>query len=172
MNTPFNHVALSTLVLAMACTKSADSSDTADAPSAPIEARPPLAGELLISQLYTSGAAPAGGTDHYFSDQFIELVNAVDVPLDLSGIRIANVYGMAGAINPGSDPDSFREERPDEVVMSTVWRLPVGTEPGEKEKVKKGRGRGRGRGRDRRGRDRRGSDRRGRDRRGRGRGRD
>ena len=128
MNTPFNHVALSTLVLAMACTKSADSSDTADAPSAPIEARPPLAGELLISQLYTSGAAPAGGTDHYFSDQFIELANAVDVPLDLSGIRIANVYGMAGAINPGSAPDSFREERPDEVVMSTVWRLPVGTE--------------------------------------------
>lgn len=119
---------LSSMFVLPACTGETAVSDTADAPSAPLEARAPSVGELLISQLYASGAAPAGGTDHYFSDQFIELVNAANVPLDLSGIRIANVHGMAGAINPGSAPDSFREERPDEVVMSTVWRVPDGTE--------------------------------------------
>ncbi len=119
---------LSSMFVLPACTGETAVSDTADAPSAPLEARAPSVGELLISQLYASGAAPAGGTDHYFSDQFIELVNAANVPLDLSGIRIANVHGMAGAFNPGSAPDSFREERPDEVVMSTVWRVPDGTE--------------------------------------------
>ena len=91
-----------------------------------VPARAPLVGELLISQLYTSGAVPAGGTDHYFSDQFIELVNAAEVPLDLSGVRVADVHGAAGEINPGMSPDSFRESRPDEVVMSSVWRLPEG----------------------------------------------
>jgi len=89
-----------------------------------IPARAPVLGDLLISQLYTTGAEPAGGTDHYFSDQFIELVNTSSDPLDLSGIRVAEVFGSAGAINPGMAPDSFREERPEEVVMSTVWRIP------------------------------------------------
>ena len=98
-----------------------------------IPAREAREGDLLISQLYTSGAEPAGGTDHYFSDQFIELVSTSSDPLDLSGVRIANVFGAAGAINQGTLPDSFREERPDEVVMSSVWRLPADTrlEPGE-----------------------------------------
>ena len=80
-----------------------ESLDEADSPEVP--ARAPLQGELLISQLYTSGAAPAGGTDHYYSDQFIELVNTTTDPLDLSGVRIADVHGSAGAINPGMTPD-------------------------------------------------------------------
>jgi hypothetical protein len=105
---------------------------TACAPAPDVPARPPLPGELLVAQLYTSGAAPAGGTDHYFSDQFIELVNAAADPLDLSGVRIANVHGAAGEINPGMEPDSFREALPEQVVMSSVWRLPEGVrlEPG------------------------------------------
>ena len=103
----------------------------AEAPEIP--ARVPVLGDLLISQLYTSGAEPASGTDHYFSDQFIELMNTSSDPLDLSGIRVADVFGSAGEINPGMAPDSFRDERPDEVVMSSVWRLPDATrlEPGE-----------------------------------------
>ncbi len=98
-----------------------------------LEPRPPLAGELLVSELYTSGAVPAGGTDHYYADQFIELVNAAEGPLDLSGVYVADVYGAAGEINPGMEPDSYRDSHPDEVVMSTVWRLPEGVllEPGE-----------------------------------------
>ncbi|RLB51189.1 MAG: hypothetical protein DRJ42_17350 [Deltaproteobacteria bacterium] len=87
---------------------------------------PPLAGQLLIEELYYAGAVPAGGADHYFSDQFLELVNASDVPLDLSGIYIGEVYGVAGEINPGQAPDSFRDSHPEEVVMGSVWRVPAG----------------------------------------------
>jgi len=103
------------------------------AESEEVPARAPTAGDVLVSELYTTGAVPAGGTDHYFSDQFIELVNAASDPLDLSGIRIADVHGAAGEINPGMSPDSFRESHPDDVVMSSVWRLPPGVrlEPGE-----------------------------------------
>ena len=96
--------------------------------SEPIEPPPepiaPLLGDLLIQELYYSGGAPAGGTDHYFSDQFIELVNASGHPLDLSGVLVADVSGSAGVINPGMQPDSYRETYPDQVVMQSVWRLP------------------------------------------------
>ena len=36
----------------------------------------PAPGDLLFEEFYYSGAAPNGGTAHYFSDQFIELINA------------------------------------------------------------------------------------------------
>ena len=118
------------LTLLLACSSSPSSIDS-EPTVEPL--RPPKVGELLISQLYTSGAAPAGGTDHYYADQFIELVNAAAGPLDLAGVHVADVYGSAGEINPGMSPDSYRESRPDEVVLSTVWRLPDGVvlEPGE-----------------------------------------
>lgn len=96
-------------------------------PTAPL-ARPPAVGELLVTELYTSGAPPAGGTDHYFSDQFVELVNASDALLDLSGVMIADVYGSAGEINPGMAPDGYAASDPESVVMSSVWRLPPGVE--------------------------------------------
>lgn len=95
-------------------------------PKAPVEPRPPVLGELLVSQLYTTGAPPNGGADHYYSDQFVELVNASDVPLEVGGLRVANVFGTAGAINQGTKPDSYRDSHPDQVVMSTVWRVPDG----------------------------------------------
>ena len=77
-----------------------------DSEPEPVAARAPAVGELLITQLYTTGAPPAGGTDHYFSDQFIELSNAASDPLDLSGVRVADVFGAAGEINDGMRPDS------------------------------------------------------------------
>ena len=89
-----------------------------------IPARAPESGDILISQLYTTGARPAGGTDHYYSDQFVELVNTAPDPIDVSGLRIADVFGSAGAINPGMSPDSFRDSLPDQVVLSSVWRIP------------------------------------------------
>jgi hypothetical protein len=101
---------------------------------APEPAIAPLAGELLIAELYYSGAVPRGGTDHYFSDQFVELVNASDHPLDLSGVMLGDAYGTAGPINPGTAPDSFRDSHPDQVVLSSLWRLPQGgrLEPGDR----------------------------------------
>ena len=92
----------------------------------PITPVPPLVGDLLIEEFYYSGAPPSGGADHYFSDQFIELVNASGHPLDLSGLLVADVAGSAGAINPGMLPDSYRETHSDRVVMQSVWRLPDG----------------------------------------------
>jgi hypothetical protein len=114
------------LALTVACAPSEDG----DAVVAP---RAPAVGELLISELYTTGAVPAGGTDHYFSDQFVEVVNASADTLDVSGVGIADVFGAAGEINPGMVPDGFRDSHPDEVVLSTVWRVPSGTvlAPGE-----------------------------------------
>lgn len=102
-------------------------------PAEPVEpAVAPVAGALLIEELYYSGALPYGGADHYFSDQFLELVNASDHPLDLSGVMVGDAYGIAGKINVDSKPDSFRDSHPDEVVLSSVWRLPdqVRLEPG------------------------------------------
>jgi hypothetical protein len=90
------------------------------------ELRRPGVGELLIEELYACGAAPAGGTDHYFSDQFVELINPTEGPLDLSGVLIAEVFGSAGEINAGMSPDSFRDRRPDDVVVTTIWRVPEG----------------------------------------------
>lgn len=116
---------VSTLValLLAACTADPEPSDPPAASGEPVA---PAVGDLLIEELYTCGAPPAGGTDHYYSDQFIELVNAAQVPLDLSGVLLGEVFGSAGEINPGMAPDSFREKRPDEVVMSTVWQIPEG----------------------------------------------
>ncbi|MCA9563575.1 MAG: DUF4876 domain-containing protein, partial [Myxococcales bacterium] len=89
--------------------------------------RTPVLGDLLIEEIYYSGAPAQGGTDHYLSDQFIELVNTTDHVLDLSGVMIGDAYGAAGAINPGMSPDSFAATHPDEVVLSSVWRMPTGT---------------------------------------------
>ena len=117
---PFRSSLLAVLLLS-GCTSATEEPETPEIP-----ARPPLEGELLISQLYTSGAKPAGGTDHYYSDQFIELVNASETPLDLSGVGVADVFGVSGEINSGLNPDSYRDRRPNKVVMSTLWRIPAG----------------------------------------------
>ncbi len=112
---------------------------TTPAPTTPQPTLPPepeavTAGHrLLISQLSYCGAPPMGGTDHYYSDQFLEIVNADTVPLEIGGLLIGEVYGVAGAINVGMQPDSFRDSHPDQVVMSSVWRVPDDRllEPGE-----------------------------------------
>jgi hypothetical protein len=109
---------------------------TTDAPEPSDPAAPsprPGVGELLIEELYTAGAAPAGGADHYFNDQFVELINPTTRTLDLSGVKIGEVFGSAGEINAGMEPDSYRAQRPDEVVVTTVWEIPDGValEPGQ-----------------------------------------
>ena len=114
----------------MAATEDVAVPDTKPVPVDPV---PPSPGDLLIEEFYYSGAAPNGGTDHYFSDQFIELVNAAVVPLDVSGVMVGNVYGSAGAINPGMQPNSFAAIYPESIVFSSLWRIPEGThlEPGK-----------------------------------------
>ena len=101
----------------------------------PVDPVPPVEGELLIEEFYYSGSPPGGGADHYFSDQFIELVNAADHPLDLSGVLVADVFGSAGAINPGMQPDSYRQTQPERVVMDSVWRIPDGFQLAPQERL-------------------------------------
>ena len=69
-----------------------------DTTPAPQPAVPPQKGDLLIEELYYSGPRPKGGTDHYFSDQFIELVNTTDHPLDLSGVMIGGTDRVEGEL--------------------------------------------------------------------------
>ncbi len=87
---------------------------------------------LLISELYYAGSPENGGADHYFSDQFVELVNAGDTPLDVSGVMIGDAAGAAGEINPGMEPEGLAERKPDHVFLENVWRIPEGVvlEPG------------------------------------------
>ncbi|MCB9759693.1 MAG: DUF4876 domain-containing protein [Alphaproteobacteria bacterium] len=109
--------ALGVLGLVAACAK-----DTV-VDSAPVEPVSPM-GRLLIEELYYTGAPPAGGADHYFSDQFIELVNASDQPVMIGGLYLGDVFGVAGEINPGTTPDSQAGRDPDHVYLQNVWRIP------------------------------------------------
>ncbi|MEZ4321764.1 MAG: DUF4876 domain-containing protein [Myxococcota bacterium] len=105
-------------------------------PTPPVEAPPEApAGRLRIDEVYYSGAAPAAGVDHYFSDQFVRLVNLSDVPVAAGGVLVGDAFGLAGAINGGDVPDSYATSRPDQVVLENVWRIPgapedVVVEPG------------------------------------------
>lgn len=88
--------------------------------------RPPEVGEVLLSQVYYSGAVPTAGAERYYADQFVEIVNASSDVLDLSGMMLGDAYGAAGEINPGMRPDSYAQDKPNRVVFSSLWRLPEG----------------------------------------------
>ncbi|MCB9692848.1 MAG: DUF4876 domain-containing protein [Alphaproteobacteria bacterium] len=93
-------------------------------------------GRLLIEEVYYSGAVPAAGVDHYYSDQFVQIENTSRDVVGVGGLMIGDAAGIAGEINPGSLPDGFRDSRPNRVVLENVWRVPgafadVTLEPGE-----------------------------------------
>jgi hypothetical protein len=85
-------------------------------------------GNLLIEEVYYSGAPPAAGRDHYFSDQFIRLRNVSEAPVAAGGLLIGDAYGLAGAINRGDTPDGYVDD-PEAVVLANLWRVPG--DPGE-----------------------------------------
>ena len=93
-------------------------------------------GNLLIEEVYYSGAVPTAGIDRYYSDQFIEIENIADAPVMVGGLIIGDAPGLAGAINPGNSPGGPYVNDPDYVYLSTAWRIPgepedVLLEPGE-----------------------------------------
>jgi len=93
-------------------------------------------GNLLIEEVYYSGAVPVAGIDRYYSDQFIELMNIADVPVMIGGLIIGDAPGLAGSINPGNTPGGPYVNDPDYVYLSSAWRIPgepeeVLLEPGE-----------------------------------------
>jgi|GEM_PF-1354129 len=80
-------------------------------------------GRLVIDEVYFTGAQPFGDVDHYFSDQFIALRNISDVPVATGGLMIADVFGVAGEINPGIEPNALTDDT-EHVYLSSVWMIP------------------------------------------------
>ncbi len=129
----------STIFFAGACAKGHDGSDlpgpcdTVDSvDSGPLMPK----GNLLIEEVYYSGAVPTAGIDRYYSDQFIELMNVADAPVMVGGLIIGDVPGLAGRINSGNTPGGPYVNDPDFVYLSSAWRIPgepedVLLEPGE-----------------------------------------
>lgn len=127
-----------------ACT--ADSADdtastdgsTADGTSGTDTLEPvPPQGNLLIEEVYYAGAVPTGGIDRYYSDQFIELTNISDAPVQLGGLILGDAPGLAGTINPGNEPGGAFVGDPDFVYLMTAWQIPgepddVLLQPGER----------------------------------------
>ena len=97
-------------------TEASSSSGEPPAPASP-------QGRVVIDEVYFTGAEPLGEVDHYFSDQFIALRNNSDVPVAMGGLMLADVFGIAGAINPGTEPDPLLDD-PDHVYLSSVWMVP------------------------------------------------
>lgn len=93
-------------------------------------------GNLLIEEVYYSGAVPTAGIDRYYSDQFIELENIADVPVMVGGLILGDAPGLSGQINVGNTPGGPYVDDPDFVYLSSAWRIPgdpedVLLQPGE-----------------------------------------
>ena len=52
-------------------------------------------GNLLIEEVYYSGAVPTAGIDRYYSDQFIEIENIADAPVMVGGLIIGTISSPA-----------------------------------------------------------------------------
>ncbi len=93
---------------------------------APVEPTSPQ-GKLLIEEVFYAGSPPAGGRDHYFSDQFIRLRNIGAAPVAAGGLLVGNLHGLAGEINSGNTPNAYAED-PTRVAFSNLWRIPGAAE--------------------------------------------
>lgn len=76
------------------------------------------AGDLVFKEVYYTGVP-----NFYFSDQFIELYNNSDEVIYLDGLYIADIFGVAGQINPSSTPTPFKSDV-DHVYANSVWQIP------------------------------------------------
>lgn len=111
-------LALFTILLQISC----QSSDSEPEPSYG-DPQAPM-GRILIEELYYAGSPAAAGSDHYNADQFIELYNHSAEPVDLSGVLVGDIYGLAGEINPGYSPDSYATSDPERLYFENLWRIP------------------------------------------------
>ena len=77
---------------------------------------------LKIEEVYYSGAVPTAGIDRYYADQFIQLRNTSQHTLDIGGLGLGDVFGLAGAINPGYGPDAHASD-PDNLYLENLWQI-------------------------------------------------
>ena len=100
-------------------------SDAPDLPASEVSSEPLMPkGNLLIEEVYYSGAVPTAGIDRYYSDQFIELENISEAPVMVGGLIIGDAPGLAGGINSGNSPGGPFVNDPDYVFLSSAWRIP------------------------------------------------
>ena len=81
-------------------------------------------GRLKIEEVYYSGSVPTAGIDRYYADQFIQLRNNSDETIDIGGIGIGDLFGLAGEINNGAEPDSFAADSKN-IYFGNVWTIPI-----------------------------------------------
>ncbi|MGC6507283.1 MAG: DUF4876 domain-containing protein [Myxococcota bacterium] len=84
-------------------------------------------GFLKIEEVYYSGSVPTAGIDRYYSDQFIQLRNTSDeYTIDIGGVGIGDIFGLAGEINAGYGPNSLAEYG-SQLYFENMWQIPVDT---------------------------------------------
>ncbi len=87
----------------------------------------PAMGRLKIEQVYYAGSPPTEGIDRYYADQFIQLSNTSDHPIEIGGVGLGDLYGLAGEINQGNAPSEFAEDDA-HVYFGNLWRIPGAAE--------------------------------------------
>ena len=87
----------------------------------------PAMGNLKIEEVYYAGSPPTEGIDRYYSDQFIQLRNISEHPIELGGVGIGDIYGLAGETNSGNSPSELAEDV-DNVYFGNLWRIPGSAE--------------------------------------------
>ena len=87
----------------------------------------PALGHLKIEEVYYAGSPATEGIDRYYADQFIQLRNTSDSPVELGGVGLGDLYGLAGVINTGNAPSQFADDE-EHVYFGNLWRIPGGAE--------------------------------------------
>ena len=85
---------------------------------------PSIFDSLKIEEVYYSGSVPTAGIDRYYSDQFIQLRNTSEYTLDIGGIGIGDIFGLAGEISNGYRPDSYASDV-DHLYFKNLWQIPI-----------------------------------------------
>ena len=106
--------AMSIVLLAVACVE--DQKEEVELPSEAM-------GRLKIEEVFYAGSVPTAGIERYYSDQFIQLRNVSDQTIDIGGMALGDVHGIAGEINVGSSPDSFADDA-EHIYFSNLWAIP------------------------------------------------
>lgn len=112
------------LALTTGCTGKTDAGDSAGDSGAVVLDPVPPQGNLLIEEVFYAGSPPTSGIDRYYGDQFIELRNISEAPVQLGGLIIGDAPGISGRINQGDQPGGRFIADPDYVFLSSVWKIP------------------------------------------------
>ena len=103
------------IFLLFACTEKTSTDSASEEPTSPF-------GFLKIEEVFYAGSVPTAGIERYYADQFIQLRNTSTHTLDIGGIGIGDIYGIAGAIGSGYGPDSYADD-PDNLYFDNLWQI-------------------------------------------------